>query len=70
MKGKKNYKLLKLLDDMGYSQTRLALELGCSYPCLQNKVAGKRDFLATEIAKIQEIFQLTAEEVEDIFLKE
>jgi len=70
MKGKKNYKLLNLLDERGSSQRQLAPLLGCSYPCLQSKVAGRRDFLATDIAKIQELFQLTAEEVEEIFLKE
>lgn len=67
---KRKYKLLNMLEEKGSNQKQLADLLGVGYTCIQNKVSGKSDFKTSEIAKIKAAYNLTLEEVEEIFLKD
>jgi plasmid maintenance system antidote protein VapI len=68
-KNKKKYKLINMLDEKGSNQIKLAELLDISYPAIQNKINGRSEFKADEIAKIKETYNLTLEEVEDIFFE-
>lgn len=43
--------------------------LGVSYPTIWNKVSGKRNFLDKEIAILAEKYNLSGEQIVDIFLR-
>lgn len=55
------------IDKSGLTQSKLAEMLGITFATLNNKVLNKREFSTTEIAKIQEILNLSLEEKERIF---
>lgn len=64
---KKNYKFLKMLDVNNSNLADIAELLGAAYNTILVKVSGKSDWKAAEIKKIKEHFNLTLEEVADIF---
>lgn len=70
MRGKKNFKLVNMLNVKGSNQRELAKVIGCSYTSICNRVAGYFDFMADEIKKIKEHYGLTPEEVVDIFFED
>lgn len=70
MRGKKNFKLVNMLKVKGSNQRELARLLGCSYTSICNRIAGYFDFMAAEIKIIKEHYQLTPEEVNDIFFED
>ena len=61
------YKLKAVLEKFGQTQNDLAELLGITYQSVSIKLNGHKDFTQTEIFKIINFFDLTAEEVMDIF---
>lgn len=66
---KKNYKLLKMLDENRATLTELSDILGIAYNTVLTKVSGRTEWTASEIKKIKEHFNLAAEMVDYIFLQ-
>lgn len=60
-------KLKALLDRYGHTQNDLAELLGRSYQSISLKMNGKQDFTHAEIFKIVQCYDLTPEEIYDIF---
>lgn len=60
-------KLKVVLERFGQTQNDLAELLGISYQSVSIKLNGHKDFTQTEIFKIMVMFNLTPEEVVDIF---
>ena len=60
-------KIKKLLAKYGHTQNDLAELLGITYQSVSIKINGKKDFFQSEIYKIMVCYQLTPEEVVDIF---
>ena len=60
-------KLKVVLERFGQTQNDLAELLGISYQSVSIKLNGHKDFTQTEIFKIMIMFNLTPEEVVDIF---
>lgn len=48
----------------------LAKHLGISSASFSKKINGKSEFVQSEIAKIKEVYSLTAEQVDEIFFKQ
>lgn len=62
-------KLKYFIEKRGLTQSKLAEMLDMNFVTLNNKVLNKREFSTIEIAKIQEILELSLEEKEEIFFK-
>ena len=62
-------KLKYYIERSGLTQSKLAKMLGITTATLNNKVLNKREFSVYEIAKIQEILNLSLKEKEVIFFK-
>lgn len=60
-------KIKVVLERFGQTQNDLAELLGISYQSVSIKLNGHKDFTQTEIFKIMVMFNLTPEEVVDIF---
>lgn len=60
-------KLRVVLERFGHTQNDLAELLGITYQSVSIKLNRKKDFTQTEIFKIIHCYQLTPEEVMDIF---
>lgn len=61
------YKLKQVLERFGHTQNDLAELLGITYQSLSIKMNGHKDFKQSEIFKIIHYYNLTPEEVMDIF---
>lgn len=61
------HKLRAVLDRYGHTQTDLAELLGITYQSVSIKLNGHKDFTQTEIYKIAQFYELTADELMDIF---
>lgn len=61
------YKLKAVLERFGQTQSDLAELLGITYQSVSIKLNGHKDFTQTEIFKIINFYELTADEVMDIF---
>ena len=61
------YKLKAVLERYDKTQNDLADLLGLTYQTVSIKLNGHKDFTQTEIFKIMVMFNLTPEEVVDIF---
>lgn len=61
------HKLRAILDRYGHTQNDLAELLGITYQSVSIKLNGHKDFTQTEIYKIAKFYELTAEELMDIF---
>jgi len=61
------YKLKQVLERFGHTQNDLAELLGITYQSLSIKMNGHKDFKQSEIFKIIHYYNLTADEVMDIF---
>lgn len=61
------YKLREILDRYGQTQNDLADLLGITYQSVSIKLNGKKDFTQSEIYRIIKFYNLTAEQVMDIF---
>lgn len=61
------YKLKAVLERFGQTQNDLAELLGITYQSVSIKLNGHKDFTQTEIFKIINFYELTADEVMDIF---
>lgn len=59
--------LREKLESSGYKLTFVAQRLGLSYQGFLNKVSGKSDFTAPEIAQLKDLLQLSAEDCNAIF---
>lgn len=60
-------KLRDVLSRSGHNQNNLAELLGISYQSVSIKINGKKDFTRSEIFKIKYFYNLTDEELADIF---
>lgn len=60
-------KLRNVLTSFGHNQNDLAELLGISYQSVSIKINGKKDFTRTEIFKIKYFYNLTNDEIGDIF---
>ena len=60
-------KIRVLLEEYGMTQTDLAEVIGCTYQSVSIKLNGKKDFNRTEIYRMMKCFNLTPEQVVDIF---
>ena len=60
-------KLRKVLERYGHTQNDLAELLNITYQSISIKMNGHKDFTQTEIYKIIQFYELTADEVMDIF---
>ena len=65
---KKTNKVLDYIKKMKCKQLELAKVIGITNVTLSLKISGKSNFTADEIIKIKEHFNMTAEEVDEIFL--
>ena len=65
---KRNYELLKMLDDHKTNLTELSEILDMAYNTVLSKVSGRTEWTAAEIKKIKEHFNLSADQVIYIFL--
>lgn len=61
------YKLKAILDQYGKNQNDLAELLGLTYQSVSVKLNGHKDFTQSEIFRIIHMFNLTPEQVMDIF---
>ena len=61
------HKLRRILERYGHNQNDLAELLNITYQSISIKMNGHKDFTQTEIYKIIQFYELTAEEVMDIF---
>lgn len=61
------YRLKAVLERFGQTQNDLAELLGITYQSVSIKLNGHKDFTQTEIFKIMCFYELTPEEVVDIF---
>lgn len=61
------YKIKAVLERFGHTQNDLAEILGITYQSVSIKLNQHKDFTQTEIFKIIHYYELTAEEVMDIF---
>jgi DNA-binding helix-turn-helix protein len=61
------HKLRAVLDRYGHTQNDLAELLGITYQSVSIKLNGHKDFTQTEIYKIAQFYELTADELMDIF---
>jgi len=61
------HKLRAVLDRYGHTQNNLAELLGITYQSVSIKLNGHKDFTQTEIYKIAQFYELTADELMDIF---
>lgn len=61
------HKIRAMLDKHGQNQNDLAELLNISYQALSMKINQKNDFTQTEIFKIIQCYNLTPEEVMDMF---
>ncbi len=61
------HKLRAVLDRYGHTQNNLAELLGITYQSVSIKLNGHKDFTQTEIYKIAQFYELTADELIDIF---
>ena len=59
--------LRQRIDDEGLKLGYIADQLGLSYSGLQNKTQGRTEFTASEVARLQDILHLSAEERDMIF---
>ena len=60
-------KLKERISKSGLKLEHIAGQLGISRQALRYKIDGRRDFRAAEMAKLQEILNLSLEEKEQIF---
>ena len=60
-------KIKAVLKRYGHTQNDLAELLGITYQSVSIKLNGHKDFTQTEIFKIMTMYDLSAEEVADIF---
>ena len=60
-------KLKALIVEKQSTQRKLAKGIGISVASLSLKIHNKREFLISEVAKIQELFSLSDEKIMDIF---
>lgn len=60
--------LKKRIDDSGLKVSKIAEKMGISTTAYHNKVNGKVEFKSTEIKTLQEVLNLTGEDVLNIFL--
>lgn len=64
-----NLNLLKgKIAENDYTFTKLAKELNLSQTCITHKMQGKVDFKSSEIRQLKDMFNLTSEEIVEIFL--
>lgn len=63
----KTLELKALLIRQNLNQEQVAKELGITVPTFNYKLNNKKEFKASEIKKLSEILQMTAEEVNNIF---
>lgn len=61
------HKLREVLERFGHTQNNLAELLGITYQSVSIKLNGKKDFTQSEIFKIIVCYELTPEQVIDIF---
>ena len=61
------FKLRAILEKFGHTQNELAELLCITYQSVSIKLNGKKDFTQTEIYKIMVFYNLTPEQVVDIF---
>lgn len=61
------HKLRAVLDRYGHTQNNLAELLGITYQSVSIKLNGHKDFTQTEIYKIAQFYELTADELMEIF---
>lgn len=61
------HKLRRILERYGHNQNDLAELLNITYQSISIKMNGHKDFTQTEIYKIIQFYELTADEVMDIF---
>lgn len=61
------HKLREVLERFGHTQNNLAELLGITYQSVSIKLNGKKDFTQSEIFKIIVCYELTPEQVMDIF---
>lgn len=61
------HKLREVLERFGHTQNNLAELLGITYQSVSIKLNGKKDFTQSEIFKIIVCYELTPEQVVDIF---
>lgn len=66
----KTLELKALLIRQNLNQEQVAKELGITVPTFNYKLNNKKEFKASEIKKLSEILQMTAEEVNNIFFAE
>lgn len=59
-----------LMKIKGLSTAQLAAELEISAPALYKRLQGVQDFSVSEVKKIQEVLNLTTDEVVKIFLED
>lgn len=60
-------KLRALLTLNGDTLADLAEVIGCSYTAISNKMAGRSDFTQPEMLKIIRQYELSSDQVNDIF---
>lgn len=61
-------KLATAVKESGVKKTYIAEKLGISYQSYLNRESGKSQFLASEIAQLKSILNLTNKDVAEIFL--
>lgn len=63
-------KMLTLLSKNGLTQVELAKRIGISRSALHRKIHGEKDYTSSEIRSIASLFNLTANEIVDLFFTE
>lgn len=64
-----NTKLGKFIEARGVTQAELADKMHISVPALSMKMNGKYPFKQHEMRKLMELFELSGEDVVELFLK-
>ena len=70
MERKKYTKLIEYLKKRKCTQLKLAKAIGLHNISLHNKLNGKTSFTASDISKIRDYFDMTPDEVVELFFKQ
>ena len=61
-------RLKRIVDDSGLKRSFIAEKMGISYQGYHKKESGQSEFLASEIAVLQDLLNLSIKDVGEIFL--